>query len=93
MQQTPSRPTGCRQLTKDRTITQKLPSAIIIRIETAFAVDDLVEFLENHDSEITLPNLVALAKQMLETDRDDYYDSNAIEQAPAYDEQGKLIYA
>lgn len=74
-------------------MTQKLPSAIIIRIETPFAVDDLVEFLENHEAEITLPNLVAAAKEMLSIDRADYYDSNAIEQAPAYDEQGKLIYA
>jgi hypothetical protein len=74
-------------------MTTKLPKYITIRIETSFEVEDLVEYLENHDSEITLANLVALAKQMLSIDRDDYYDSNAIEQAPAYDDQGKLICA
>jgi hypothetical protein len=71
----------------------KLPNAIIIRIETPFEVSDLVEYLENHEAEITLPNLVAAAKEMLSIDRADYYDSNAIEHSKVYDELGNMIYA
>jgi hypothetical protein len=71
----------------------KLPSTIIIRIETAFEVSDLVEFLENHEGEITLTNLVEAAKEMLSIDRADYLDSNAIEHSKIYDELGNMIYA
>ncbi len=71
----------------------KLPSTIVIRIEVPFEVSDLTEFLENHDSEITLQYLVEAAKQMLDIDRADYLDSNAIEFSKVYDELGNMIYA
>jgi HD superfamily phosphohydrolase len=74
-------------------MTTKLPKYITIRIETSFEVSDLVEFLENHESEITLQYLVEAAKQMLDVDRTDYLDSNAIEHSKVYDELGNMIYA